>query len=62
MASFTEPTVADSQRYGGFDDGFIYEQIAKPAPRRTLPEVRMLRQDALKVWKEFAALPHKAFD
>ena len=26
-------TVADSKRYGGFDDGFIYEQIARPAAR-----------------------------
>ena len=50
-------TVADSNRYGGFDDGFIYEQIAKPAARHTMPEMQILREDALNVWKEYAARP-----
>jgi guanine deaminase len=50
-------TVADSKRYGSFDDGFMYEQIAKPAAQRNMPEVQILREDALKVWKEYSALP-----
>jgi guanine deaminase len=50
-------TAADSKRYGGFDDGFIYEQIAKAAAMRSIPEVQILREEALKVWKEYAARP-----
>src|SRR5690606_14835176 len=47
-------TVADSTKYGNFDDGFIYQQLAKPVASRTIPEVNMLRPEAVKVWKEYA--------
>jgi guanine deaminase len=49
--------VADSKQYGGFDDAFIYEQFAKPVEDRSVPQIQMLRDEAVKVWKEYAALP-----
>jgi tRNA(Arg) A34 adenosine deaminase TadA len=51
--------VADSKKYGGFDDAFIYEQFGKPALGRSIPEVQLLQEDAVTVWKEYAALPNK---
>jgi guanine deaminase len=50
-------TVADSKKYGGFDDAFLYEQFARPAETRGIPEIQKLRDEAVKVWKEYAALP-----
>lgn len=47
-------TVADSKKYGGFDDAFIYEQFAKPVQKRSIPEIQMLPEEAVKVWKEYA--------
>ena len=48
--------VADSKKYGGFDDAFIYEEFAKPTATRNIPEIQLLRDEAVKVWKEYAAL------
>jgi guanine deaminase len=47
--------VADSKEYGGFDDAFIYEQFAKPAAARAIPQVQLLRDEAVRVWKEYAS-------
>ncbi len=47
----------DSKKYGGFDDVFIYEQFARPAAARSIPEVQVLRDEAVTVWKEYASLP-----
>lgn len=49
--------VADSKEYGGFDDAFIYEQFAEPAADRSIPQVQILRDEAVEVWKEYAAQP-----
>lgn len=46
--------VEDSKKYGNFDDAFIYEQFQKPASERNIPEVNMLRPEAVEVWKEYA--------
>ena len=48
-------TVGDAKQYGGFDDAFIYEQFLKPAGSRNIPEIQMLREEAVKVWKEYAS-------
>ncbi|MDG3004785.1 nucleoside deaminase [Paludisphaera mucosa] len=48
--------VEDSKQYGGFDDAFIYEQFAAPVSERKIPEVTLLRDEAVKVWKEYAGL------
>jgi tRNA(Arg) A34 adenosine deaminase TadA len=46
----------DSKKYGGFDDVFIYEQFTKPVPSRSIPEVQVLQDEAVDVWKEYANL------
>jgi tRNA(Arg) A34 adenosine deaminase TadA len=45
----------DSKKYGGFDDVFIYEEFLKPAIARSLPEIQILRDEAVTVWKEYAS-------
>jgi tRNA(Arg) A34 adenosine deaminase TadA len=54
---FSGAVVADSKKYGGFDDAFIYEEFSKPAANRKIPQISLLRDEAVKVWKEYAALP-----
>jgi guanine deaminase len=49
--------VADSKEFGGFDDAFIYEEFAKPTAERKIPELPLLRDEAVVVWKEYASLP-----
>ena len=43
----------------GFDDRFIYAQLAKPLDRRKIPEVQVLGGEALKVLKAYAADPKR---
>ena len=45
----------DSKKYGGFDDVFIYEQFLKSISDRSVPEVQILRDEAVTVWKEYAS-------
>lgn len=52
-------SVADSTKYGGFDDGFIYEQFNKPIDARAISEQEMLRPEAVEVWKEYEARQDK---
>jgi len=49
--------VADSKKYGGFDDAFIYEEFSKPARARSISQTQLLQDEAVKVWKEYAKLP-----
>jgi guanine deaminase len=46
---------SDSKKYGGFDDVFIYQQFLKSANERSVPEVQILRDEAVDVWKEYAS-------
>jgi len=48
--------MTDSKKYGGFDDTFISEEFAKPIAARKIPEIQLLRDEAVEVWKEYAAL------
>jgi guanine deaminase len=48
---------SDSKKYGNFDDVFIYEEFAKPIEVRKIPEMSILRDEAVTVWKEYASLP-----
>lgn len=49
-------TVQDALDYGGFDDSFIYEELAKPVAERRIPvEGPLLRDEALDVWRRYAA-------
>ncbi len=43
--------VADSKKYGNFDDEFIYEQFATPAKDRAISEQSLMRPEAVEVWK-----------
>jgi len=52
-------TVADSKKYGNFDDNFIYDQFAKPVKERSISEQSLLRAEAVEVWKEYAARQDK---
>lgn len=47
-------SVADSKKYGNFDDAFIYEQFAKPIEDRAISEQSLLRPEAVEVWKEYS--------
>jgi len=41
----------------GFDDQFIYEQLAKPLDQRLIPESQLLAREALQVAKAYASDP-----
>lgn len=56
---FYGATVADSKKYGNFDDDFIYAQFAKPIKDRAISEQDLLRPEAVEVWKEYAARKDK---
>ncbi len=42
-----------------FDDAFLYEEIALPIQERTIPSVPLLREDALKIFDEWAVKEDK---
>ena len=45
-------TKADAKA-AGFDDSFIYNELALPRDRRKLPSVPMMRNEAIKVFEEW---------
>jgi guanine deaminase len=47
-------TVADSKKYGDFDDDFIYAQLNKPVSERAISEQSIMREEAVEVWKQYA--------
>jgi guanine deaminase len=49
-------TDADSKKYGGIDNAFMYEELAKPMTERKISETEFLRDEAVVVWKEYASL------
>lgn len=40
-----------------FDDSFLYNELTLPASARKIPTAMMLRDEALEVWREYAAQP-----
>jgi guanine deaminase len=46
-------TAADAAA-AGFDDAFIYEQIARPLASRTIPFLEMMREESLACFREWA--------
>ncbi|MCB9992012.1 MAG: nucleoside deaminase [Rhodospirillales bacterium] len=42
-----------------FDDAFLYEQVALPAEERTIPCLNLLRDEALSVFRDWAAMDDK---
>ena len=51
---FYAATVADSKKWGNFDDDFIYEQFMKPIDDRAISEQNLLRAEAVEVWKQYS--------
>ncbi|HEY6338764.1 MAG TPA: nucleoside deaminase [Candidatus Sulfotelmatobacter sp.] len=43
----------------GFDDAFIYHEIAKPHARRQIPTRQMMREEALAAFREWEKKPNK---
>jgi tRNA(Arg) A34 adenosine deaminase TadA len=43
----------------GFDDSFLYTEICRPIEDRSLPETRLLPEEAKAVFDEWAAKPDK---
>nr|WP_093192620.1 nucleoside deaminase [Thiocapsa sp. KS1] len=48
--------IRDAARIG-FDDQFIHEQLARPAEQRAIPEIPLLRAEALEILEAYAADP-----
>lgn len=44
-----------------FDDSNISQDMARPYPERTVAVDQILRDDALKVWLEYRAMPEKTW-
>lgn len=49
----------DAQHYGEFDDVNFYEELAKSVTERGIPMTELLREEAIEVWKRFAAMPDR---
>ena len=50
--------LASDAAAAGFDDSFIYREIAQPHPNRAIPMVQMMREDALagfQSWQQSAS-------
>jgi tRNA(Arg) A34 adenosine deaminase TadA len=52
-------TVKDAARIG-FDDRLIYQQLARPAARRTIPAAQLLGAEARALAREYAAQRRRA--
>lgn len=51
-------TAADASD-AGFDDSFIYRQVAQPQSRRAIPMVPLMREQALEAFRLWQAKPDK---
>jgi len=49
---------ADASK-AGFDDSFIYREIAQPHPQRGIPMTQMMRQEALAAFRAWEEQPNK---
>jgi guanine deaminase len=51
--------LASDASSAGFDDSFIYRQIARPYSDRKIPMIQMMREEALQAFRAWAAKPDK---
>ncbi|MCU0268341.1 MAG: nucleoside deaminase [Acidimicrobiales bacterium] len=51
---------SDAVRYGGFDDGGLYETLARPPSQWAVPATQLHRDLVLPVWEWFSAYPERA--
>ncbi|HEX3355151.1 MAG TPA: nucleoside deaminase [Terriglobales bacterium] len=49
---------ADASK-AGFDDSFIYREIAQPHPQRGIPMTQMMREEALAAFRAWEEQPNK---
>jgi len=49
----------DDAARAGFDDAFIYDQVALPAADRSLPTAQLLRSEAIAVFEAWLAKPDR---
>jgi tRNA(Arg) A34 adenosine deaminase TadA len=50
---FHGAVVADSKKYGNFDDDFIDAEFGEPAADRAISEPCLMRPEAVEIWKEY---------
>ncbi|CAN5375006.1 guanine deaminase [soil metagenome] len=51
--------IEDALEYGNFDDSFISAEFMKPKEERKIKPIQILRDEAVSVWKEYAAKTDK---
>ena len=51
-------TAADAAK-AGFDDAFIYQEIARPYSQRKIPMIQIMRDEALAVMRAWEEQPDK---
>jgi guanine deaminase len=52
--------LASDASHAGFDDSFIYREIARSHSERKIPMIQIMRQEALEAFRAWAAKPDKA--
>lgn len=52
--------VEDALKYGEFQDQNIYQELCSAPQDRKIASTEVLREEAVKVWKEFAQMPDRA--
>ncbi len=52
-------TYSDVKHYGKFEDEDFLAELVKPPAERGLQCELLLRDEAIEVWKEFAAMPDR---
>jgi tRNA(Arg) A34 adenosine deaminase TadA len=55
-------TVDDTLKYGGFDNRFLYKELALPPEQRRLPLTRLPLEEAVDVLKKYQARAEKKSD
>jgi len=56
---FYATTAKDVKEHGRFEDEDFYEEFAKPPADRNIPALEFMREEAVKVWEEFADMPDR---
>ncbi len=46
-------TVEETNKYGKFDNRFLYRELALPVAERKIPLLRLLPDEAVEVWKKY---------
>ena len=57
---FYGATVEDALKYGEFKDVDFYKEVCKKPEDRLIKSTGVMREEAVKVWKKFAAMPDRA--